>query len=135
MSTLQVIRKNFPRRISPQPQECAARLVTVTNEPVPRPSTIFFAFSRAKQFFFSTSWEYRRVPIWLKTLNPKWYATKYRYRKGFDVYVLAKRKWAKRKKQKPFPHKMNAMVLILVWLQNSNSDIELSDFSWSDSTS
>ena len=86
----------------------------MTNEPVPRPSTTFFAFSWAKHFFFSTSWKYRRVPIWLKTLNPKRYAAKYRYRKGLDVYALAKRKWAKRKKQKPFPHKMNATVLILV---------------------
>ena len=84
-------RKNFPGRILLQPQECGVRLVTVTNEPVPRPSTTFFAFSRAKHFFFSTSWKYRRVPIWLKTLNPKRYAAKYRYRKGLDVYALAKR--------------------------------------------
>ena len=133
--TLQVIRKNLPGRISPQPQECGVTLVTVMNEPVFRPSTFFFAFSWAKHFFFSTSWKYRRVPIWLKTLNPKRYAAKYRYRKGLDVYALAKRKWAKRKKQKPFPHKMNATVLILMWLQNSNSDIQLSDISWLDSTS
>ena len=37
--------------------------------------------------------------------------------------------------KKPFPLKMNATVLILVWLQNSDSDIQLSDFSWYDSTS
>ena len=84
--------KEFPGRISPQPQECGVTLVTVTNEPVPRPSTTFFAFSWAKHFFFSTSWKYRRVPIWLKTLNPKRYAAKYRYRKDLDVYALAKRK-------------------------------------------
>ena len=83
---------NCPGRISPQPQECGARLVTVTNEPVPRPSSTSFAVSKAKHFLFSTSWKYQRVPIWLKTLNPKGYAAKYRYRKGLDVYALAKRK-------------------------------------------
>ena len=35
----------------------------------------------------------------------------------------------------PFPHNMNATVLILVYLQNSKSDILLSNFSWPDSTS
>ena len=102
----------------------------MTNEPVPRPSTTFFAFSWAKHFFFSTSWKYRRVSIWLKTLNLKRYPAKYQVQKGFDVYALAKRKGAKRKKQTPFPHKMNTTVLILVWLQNSNLDIQLSNFSW-----
>ena len=43
----------------------------VTNEPVPRPSTTFLASSQAKHFFFSTNWKYRRLPIWLKILNPK----------------------------------------------------------------
>ena len=96
-----------------------------------------FAFSWTKHFFFSTSWKYRGVPIWFKNLNPKRYAAKYRYRKGLDVYALAKRKWAKRKKQKPFPHKMNATVInfdvvtkfqfrysivrfLLVWLNQLN---------------
>ena len=92
-----LLKKNFPGRISPQPLECGARLVTVTNDPVPRPSTASFAVSQAKHFLFSTSWKYQRVPIWLKTLNPKGYAAKYRYRKGLDVYALAKREWAKRK--------------------------------------
>ena len=35
----------------------------------------------------------------------------------------------------PFLHNMNATVLILVYLQNSKSDIRLSNFSWPDSTS
>ena len=83
--TLQVIRKNFPGTISPQPQECWARLVTVTNEPFRRPSTSSFTFSQAKKFFFSTSWKCQRLPIWLKTLNPKGYAGKYWYRKSLDV--------------------------------------------------
>ena len=62
------------------------------NEPVPRPSTTYFAFSRAKHFFFSTSGKYRRLPLWLETFNPnKGYAAKYRYRKGLDVYALVKR--------------------------------------------
>ena len=43
----------------------------VTNEPVPRPSTTFLASSQAKHFFFSTNWKYRRLPIWLKILNPE----------------------------------------------------------------
>ena len=52
--------KKFSREIFPVttrnwPQEYGARLVTVTNEPVPRPSTTSFAFSMAKHFFFSTS--------------------------------------------------------------------------------
>ena len=83
--TLQVIRKTFSGRISPQPQECGARLITVTNEPVPRPSTISFAFSQAENFSFSASRKYQRLPIWLKTLNPKGYAAKYQYRKSLDV--------------------------------------------------
>ena len=132
--TLEVIRKNLPGKIFPQPQEFGARLVTVTNEPVLRPSSTYFAFSQAKHFFFSTSWEYRGLPIWLKTLNPKGYAEKYWSRKGLDVYLLVKREQAKCKKQKTFLHKMNAMVLILVSLQNSNSDIQLLSFSWFDST-
>ena len=60
---LQVIRENFPGRISPQPQEYEVRLVTVTHEPFPKPSTTFFAFSQEKHFFFSTSWKYWRLPI------------------------------------------------------------------------
>ena len=31
------------------------------------------------------------------------------YRKGLDVYTLAKQEWAKRKKLKPFPHKIKRM--------------------------
>ena len=76
------MRKNFTGRVYPQPKECGARLVMVTNEPVPRPLATSFALSQAKYFFFSISWKYRRVPIWLKTFNPKGYAAKYRYQKG-----------------------------------------------------
>ena len=50
-----LLEKNFAARIFAQPQECGARLVTVTNQQVPRPSTTFFAFSQAKHFAFSTS--------------------------------------------------------------------------------
>ena len=56
--TLQIIRTNFPGRISPQTQDCGSRLVTVTNKPVPRSSITSFAFSQAKHCFFSTSWKY-----------------------------------------------------------------------------
>ena len=87
---VEVIRKNFPGRISPRPQACGARLVTVTNEPVRMPSTTSFVVSQAKHFFFSTSWKYQQISIWLKTLYPKGYAAKYRYQKGLDVYALAK---------------------------------------------
>ena len=52
----------FRRRIFPQPPECGARLIAVTNQPVPRPSTTFFACSQANHFFFSTSWKYWRLP-------------------------------------------------------------------------
>ena len=38
--------KNFPS------QYCGAKLVTVTNQPVPRRQTTFFAFSQAKNLFF-----------------------------------------------------------------------------------
>ena len=40
-------------KISPQPQECGAELVTVTNEPVPRSSSTLFAFSQSKHFFLN----------------------------------------------------------------------------------
>ena len=86
--TLQIIRTNFPGRISPQTQDCGSRLVTVTNKPVPRSSITSFAFSQAKHCFFSTTWKYWQLPIWLKTLNPKGYAAKYRYRKGLGEYAL-----------------------------------------------
>ena len=89
--TLQVIRKNFPGRIFPQQQEFGARLIAVTNEPVPRLLSTPLAVSQANHFLFSTSWKYQRVPTWLKTLNPKRYAAKYRYQKGLDVCALAKR--------------------------------------------
>ena len=46
-----IIIKNFPARIFPQPQECGARLVTVTKKSVPRSSATSFAFSQAKHFF------------------------------------------------------------------------------------
>ena len=32
-------------------------------------SNHFLPFFQAKQFFFSTSWKYRRLPIWFKTLK------------------------------------------------------------------
>ena len=51
LHTLQVIRKIFSGTISPQPQKYRARLVTVTNEPFPRPSTSSFAFPQAKKVF------------------------------------------------------------------------------------
>ena len=38
----QVIRKTFSGRISPRTKDCGVTLITVTNEPVPRPSTTFF---------------------------------------------------------------------------------------------
>ena len=75
----------YYRRVSLQPQECRARLVSMTNQPVPRPSTTSVAFSQGKLFFFSTSWKYWRLPIWLKTLNPIGYTAKYRYRKSLDL--------------------------------------------------
>ena len=83
------------------PDEFPQRLVTVTNGLVPRPSATSLAVSQAKQFLFSTSWKYQRVPIWLKTLNLKGYTAKYRYRKGLDVYALAKRKSQTKTKSQP----------------------------------
>ena len=51
------------------------------------PQTVnhFLCIFSGKIFFFSTSWKYWRLPIWLKTLNPKGYAAKYRYQKSLDV--------------------------------------------------
>ena len=59
----------------------------------------FLCIFSGKTFFFLTSWKYKRVPIWLKTLNPEEYAAKYWYWKGLDVYALAKREWDKCKKK------------------------------------
>ena len=103
-------RKNFP------PLECEAKLVTVMNQSVPRSPATFSAFFQAKHFFFLTSWKYWRLPIWLTTLNPKGYTSKYRYRKGLDVvctYVTG----VKPNARKRFPHEMSAAVLILLCLQ------------------
>ena len=47
--------KKFPLNNSPQSQEWGARSVTVTNEPVSRPSAISFGLLQAKDFFFSTN--------------------------------------------------------------------------------
>ena len=44
-----------PGRIFLQPQECGARLITVTNQRVPRLLTTSYGFSQAKHFSFSTS--------------------------------------------------------------------------------
>ena len=52
-----LLEKIFPGRISRQPQERGARLVTVTNKPDSRPSTTSFAFSQARNFLFLTSWK------------------------------------------------------------------------------
>ena len=85
-----IIKKHFSTKISAWPQECGARLVTVVNQPIRRPSTASFEFSQAKQFFFSTSWKYRRLPIWLKTLNSKGYAARYWYRtEAWTSYALS----------------------------------------------
>ena len=46
-----IVRKKISARIFEQPQECGARLVTVTNQPVLRPSTISFVFSLFSFFF------------------------------------------------------------------------------------
>ena len=103
-------RKNFP------PLECEAKLVTVMNQSVPRSPATFSGFFQAKHFFFLTSWKYWRLPIWLTTLNPKGYTSKYRYRKGLDVvctYVTG----VKPNARKRFPHEMSAAVLILLCLQ------------------
>ena len=85
----------FHRKTFPQPQECGARLITVRNQPVPRPSTIFFACSQANHFFFSTSWKYWRFLARLKTL-------KYRYRKGLDVVPTRKIRMSQIHKIKAF---------------------------------
>ena len=42
----------------PCKHKCGARLVTMTNEPVPRPSTTSVVVSQAKIFLFSTSWKF-----------------------------------------------------------------------------
>ena len=59
-----------------------AKLVTVTNQLFPRPLTTSFEFSQEKHFFFSTSLKYQQLSVWLKTLNLKRYASKYKYQKG-----------------------------------------------------
>ena len=81
--------KSFPQ------QKCGAKLVTVTNQSVPRPPTTSFVFSQAKYF-------YRWLLIWLKTLNPKGYAAKCRYRKCLDVICLRNGNKPRRKKMKTF---------------------------------
>ena len=45
----------FCGRIFLQPLECGGRLIMVTNQPVPRPSTTVSACSQSTHFFFSTS--------------------------------------------------------------------------------
>ena len=47
-----LLEKIFPGRISPQPQECGVTLVTVTNEPVLRPSTLYLHFLGQNIFSF-----------------------------------------------------------------------------------
>ena len=59
-----------------------AKLVTVTNQLFPRSLTTSFEFSQEKHFFFSTSLKYEQLSVWLKTLNLKRYASKYKYQKG-----------------------------------------------------
>ena len=85
----------FRGGIFPQPQECGSRLITETNQPVPRPSTTFFACSHENHFFFSASWKNWQVPNWLKTL-------KYRYRKGLDVVPTRKIEMSQTHKIKTF---------------------------------
>ena len=80
----------------------------------------FLCIFRGKTCFFSTSWKYQRLPIWLKTLNPKGYAAKYQHRKSLDVvrypkYALAKREWAKRIKIKTFSAKNECNSIKIVW--------------------
>ena len=64
-----IFRQEFLR--THRTQECGARLIMVTHQPVQKPSTISFAFSQAKHFFFLTSWKYQRSPIWLKNSKAK----------------------------------------------------------------
>ena len=69
------VEKNFPVRISPY------KNAEQDDESTSRKTTPSVLYSHAKYFFFSTIWKYRRLLIWLKTLNPKRYAAKYPYRK------------------------------------------------------
>ena len=62
-------------------KKCRGKLVTVTNQPVPRLPLTFYPCPQEKNFFSSTSWKYKQLPIWLKFLNPKHYPKKYLYRK------------------------------------------------------
>ena len=114
---LQVIRKKSHGRISPQDYLRRRMNQSLGLQALP---SHFFTLN----IFFLTSWKYRRLTIWLKTLNPKRHTAKHRYRKSLDVvrYPM-KREWAKRKKWKLFPQKINGTVLTLVWFQNWNLDI------------
>ena len=103
--TLQVIRNKFRGRISPQPQECGARLITVMNEPVPRPSTTSFAFSQAKHFRKDMLLNIGIEKAWT------WYATHSMHQRNGDEPSA---------RNINLFHKKNATVLILARFQNSN---------------
>ena len=138
--TLQVIRKTFFGTISPQPQKYRARLVTVTNEPFPRPSTSSFAFPQAKKVFPFNKLKKSAVTDLVENFKSericcKILASKKLGRVTLSIVRTSKTGISQTQEKKPFPQKMNATVLILVWLQNSNSDIQLWNFSWFDSIS
>ena len=126
--------EKFPTRIVPYKSvEQNQSLRQINQFPDQQRLSLLF---QPKYFFFSTSWKYQWLPIWLRTLNPKRYTARYWYWKGDDMVCTCKLGMSvKARKQKPFPLKMIITMLILLFLQNSNSEIQLYNFSWFDSTS
>ena len=87
-------------------------------------SNYFICIFSDKIFFLSSQLKTSMVIDLLKVLIPQGHASKYRYRKGFDMVCTCETGInPKARKQNSFPDKMNATVLILLRLEISNSEI------------
>ena len=100
------LRKNFP------PKKRGAKLVTVINQPIARLPPTSYAYFETKIFFSSVIWTYRRLPIWLKFLNPARYKISILERLGSGMHLQNGNDPERSKKIKTFPHKMNKIVFI-----------------------
>ena len=93
-------------------KNCGAKLVTMTNQPDPRPPPIFSAYSQAKHFFLFNQLKNLTVTNLVETFKSKMLSCKLSIseRVGNGRH-LKNESEPKHKTIKIFPHKINAPVL------------------------
>ena len=119
--------ESFPLRIFPQ-EFSPTKVKSKINHSDELTYFLLSTYSVKNLFPFTTSWKYWRLSIWFKLFKFEMLSRNVSIseRLGSRIHLLSENE-PKRKKIKYFPHKMNEIFL---YLQNSNSEIHLSNFSW-----